>query len=289
MIHVCFQPADKQVLEQVLTLDESLAGDIKVIADDYAVGPLLYLDTPDGWQMRRNWWTELLQQSGDYNVDEALSMVDDKLVVHHIKKALDDNPEEIVWIWAAQNKHDVSGYYWLLSQLGKYEGRIYIIYLNNLPFINDKGGIFYPVWLFEIQPKEFLKAKKLARLVTPAEFEIDTDEWRRVCDAGKIVRLLEGGKKLGQANEDFYDKALSKYVTGDFQKANRIIQSFLSKEKEITGDVYLIWRLKKLIKDNEWEVRGDINLTTRDYDIKNPNLPSLRKKKSDTETDTETE
>lgn len=289
MIHVCFQPADKQVLEQVQGLDESLAGDIKVIADDYAVGPLLYLDTPDGWQMRRNWWTELLKQSGDYDVNEALDMVDDKLIVHNIKKDLDENANEVVWIWAAQNKHDVSGYYWLLSQLSKYEGRVYIIYLNNLPFINDKGGIFYPTWLFEIQPKEFLKAKKLARLVTPAEFEIDIDEWKRVSDAGKIVRLLEGGKKLGQANEDYYDKALSKYVTGDFQKANRIIQAFLSKEKDTTGDVYLIWRLKKLIHDNGWEVRGDINLTTRDYDIKNPNLPSLRKKKNDTETDTETE
>ena len=289
MIHVCFQPADKQVLEQVQALDDSLAGDIKVIADDYAVGPLLYLDTPDGWQMRRNWWTDLLKQSGDYDVNEALDMVDDKLIVHNIKKALDENANEVVWIWAAQNKHDVSGYYWLLSQLSKYEGRVYIIYLNNLPFINDKGGIFYPTWLFEIQPKEFLKAKKLARLVTPAEFEIDIDEWKRVCDAGKIVRLLEGGKKLGQANEDYYDKALSKYVTGDFQKANRIIQAFLSKEKDTTGDVYLIWRLKKLIHDNSWEVRGDINLTTRDYDIKNPNLPSLRKKKNDTETDTETE
>ena len=289
MIHVCFQPSDKQVLEQVQALDDSLAGDIKVIADDYAVGPLLYLDTPDGWQMRRNWWTELLKQSGDYDVNEALDMVDDKLIVHNIKKALDENANEVIWIWAAQNKHDVSGYYWLLSQLSKYEGRVYIIYLNNLPFINDKGGIFYPTWLFEIQPKEFLKAKKLARLVTPAEFEIDIDEWKRVCDAGKIVRLLEGGKKLGQANEDYYDKALSKYVTGDFQKANRIIQAFLSKEKDTTGDVYLIWRLKKLIHDNGWEVRGDINLTTRDYDIKNPNLPSLRKKKNDTETDTETE
>ena len=289
MIHVCFQPADKQVLEQVQALDDSLAGDIKVIADDYAVGPLLYLDTPDGWQMRRNWWTDLLKQSGDYDVNEALDMVDDKLIVHNIKKALDENANEVIWIWAAQNKHDVSGYYWLLSQLSKYEGRVYIIYLNNLPFINDKGGIFYPTWLFEIQPKEFLKAKKLARLVTPAEFEIDIDEWKRVCDAGKIVRLLEGGKKLGQANEDYYDKALSKYVTGDFQKANRIIQAFLSKEKDTTGDVYLIWRLKKLIHDNGWEVRGDINLTTRDYDIKNPNLPSLRKKKNDTETDTETE
>jgi len=43
-----------------------------------------------------------------------------------------------------KNKHDVCGYYWLMSQLKDLQGRIYILYLNNLPFINDKGQIFYP-------------------------------------------------------------------------------------------------------------------------------------------------
>jgi len=33
--------------------------------------------------------------------------------------------------------------------LRKYAGRIYILFLNNLPFINDKGNIFYPRDLFE--------------------------------------------------------------------------------------------------------------------------------------------
>ena len=50
--------------------------------------------------------------------------------------------------------------------------------LNNLPFLNDKGQLFYPTYLNEIQPKEFLKAKKLARPITLSEFEIDPDEYR---------------------------------------------------------------------------------------------------------------
>ena len=66
----------------------------------------------------------------------------------------------------APNQHDVCGYYWLMNQLKEFEGRIYILSLNNLPFINDKGTIFYPRDLFEIPPKEFIKAKKLARPVT---------------------------------------------------------------------------------------------------------------------------
>ena len=36
--------------------------------------------------------------------------------------------------------------------------------------------------LQEIQPKEFLKAKKLARPITLSEFEVDPDEWKKLCD-----------------------------------------------------------------------------------------------------------
>ena len=61
---------------------------------------------------------------------------------------LADNPEETAWIWAAQNQHDVSGYYWLMSQLKEFQGRIFILYLHNLPFINEKGHLFYPVKYF---------------------------------------------------------------------------------------------------------------------------------------------
>jgi len=47
-----------------------------------------------------------------------------------------------------------------------------VLYFNNLPFINEKGQIFYPTVLHEILPKEFLKAKKLNRKVTLSEFEV---------------------------------------------------------------------------------------------------------------------
>ena len=70
------------------------------------------------------------------------------------------------WIWTAPNQHDVSGYYWLMSQLKEFEGSVYILSLNNLPFINEKGHIFYPKIYLKFQPREFLKAKKLARPVT---------------------------------------------------------------------------------------------------------------------------
>ena len=278
MLHVVFQTADVEVLKKAQELDEALAGDIFEIKDDYAVGPLANLDKPEGWQARRDWWRMLLETAAEYKVDDTMDMVDDKMTLHNLTTRLQEDPAAIVWIWAAQNKHDVSGYYWLISHLAAYQSRVFILYLNNLPFINDKGGIFYPANLFEIPPREFLKAKKLARPVTASEFEIDPDEWRRLCNENKLVRLLEGGKKLGQADETFYDSALSKYVTGDFSKASRILSAFFSKEKETTGDVYMLWRMKTLVNEKGWEVRGDINKGSRDFDVKDPAKPALRKK-----------
>jgi hypothetical protein len=93
-----------------------------------------------------------------------------------------------------------------------------------------------------------------------------------------MVRVLEGGKKLMGAAEDFYDKALAKYVTGDFSKAYKIIGQFLAKEKTKTSDVFLTWRLKVLIDKNGWETRGHPDKTTRDFEVRNPAMPSLRKK-----------
>src|SRR6202012_4574914 len=125
---------------------------------------------------------------GDYDGLVDKTDTDDNVRVAALKQRLTEDEKEIVWIWAAQNKHDVSGYYWLMSQFKNFQGRIFILYLNNLPFINEKGNIFYPVNIFNIPAKEFTKAKKLARLITPGEFEIDTDEWLRLCNEEKGVR-----------------------------------------------------------------------------------------------------
>ena len=277
MIHVVFQQSDVEVLKKAQELDETLSGNIYHIKDDYAVGPLTDLDKPEGWQARRDWWKMLLEASNEYSVDETMDMVDDKLTLHQLTTQLKEEESETVWIWAAQNKHDVSGYYWLMSQLQQWQGRVYILYLNNLPFINEKGGIFYPSNLHEIQPREFLKAKKLARQITPSEFEIDPDEWKRICSEGKMVRLLEGGKKLSSASEDYYDNNIIKYVSGDFQRGNRVLQQFYSKEKETTGDVYVLWRIKKLALEKGWEIRGDLSKSSKDFEIRDTSITSKKK------------
>jgi hypothetical protein len=269
MIHIVFQRPDIEALKKAFELETSpLQGDILQIEDDFAVGPLKDVFSIEGWEARREWWRSVLA-GGDYDgrVDSG-DVKNDRDTVAALIERLHNDPDEVVWIWAAQNKHDVSGYYWLMSQLKDFQGKIFILYLNNLPFINEKGNIFYPANLSEIPAREFVKARKLARPITLSEFEIDPDEWSRLCnEEGKVVRILEGGKKLSQHPETYYDEDLKKFITGDWIKASKLIHQFLGKAKQTTGDAYLLWRLKQLVAAGELDAQGELK-GMKDFEIK---------------------
>ena len=266
MIHIVFNESEIELMKQVIEMDETLAGDTVQIKDDFAVGPLAGIDTEEGWQARLGWWKNLLRGSS-YGESVAGSF-DDRETVKQIKEKLDSNPDKQIWIWMAQNQHDVMGYFWLMPQFRDYQGRVMIIYLNNLPFINEKGQIFYPSWLQEIQPKEFVKAKKLARPITVSEFEIDPDEWRKIAEENATVRILEGGKKIAGKEENFYDNEIVKNLTGEWQKATRVLSNTLHRMKIKTGDVFLMWRMKHLINEGKIEVTGDVTKGWKDFDVR---------------------
>ncbi len=277
MIHVVFEQANVEALSKAFDLDETLRGEIVEIKDDYAVGPISDIYETEGYQARRDWRKSLLEFSP---YKDQLDIVDDKLAVHNLMKFLDSarnendgstslTTSEQVWIWMGQNQHDVCGYYWLMSQLKDYQGKVQVLYLNNLPFINEKGQIFYPQHLFEIQPKEFLKAKRLAREITLSEFEVDPDEWKKLCTENAMVRILEGGKKLTSKAEDFYDKEILSAITNDAQKMAKVLNTILGKLKVQTGDVFLVWRMTELMKQMKIEIVGDWNKGWKELVVKN--------------------
>ena len=272
MIHIVFNEIEVALMQQVQELDETLAGAVVLIKDDFAIGPIENIYETEGYQQRRNWWKQLLENSP---YKEQTDLVDDKLTVFNIIKRLQENPEEEVWIWMGQNQHDVCGYYWLMPQLRALQGRVMILYLNNLPFINEKGQIFYPSWLSEIQPSEFLKAKKLARPITLSEYEVDPDEWNKLAQENAIVRILEGGKKIVSRGEDFYDEEIVKNLTKDWQKASRVLQNTLNRMKIKTGDVFIMWRIKTLINQGKIAVEGDVLKEWKSFDIKLQNVTTL--------------
>lgn len=269
-------------MQEVIGLDESLAGEVIQIKDDFALGPLTALDTEEGWNARLEWIRTLLE--GSPYKPELAGSFDDRITVNNIKEKLDTDANEEVWIWMGQNQHDVCGYYWLMPQLRAYQGRVMVLYMNNLPFINEKGQIFYPSWLHEIQPKEFIKAKKLCRPITLSEFEVDPDEWKKMAEENAMVRMLEGGKKIVGKDESFYDSEIVKNVTNEWQKATRVLSNTLNRMKIKTGDVFLMWRMKQLIANGKIEVTGDISKGWKEFDVKLPGSKSQTEQASETTT-----
>jgi len=268
MIHIVFNESEIALMKKVMELDETLNGEVIQVRDDFAVGPIRELDTEEGWQERRDWWRQLGEGS-PYGTNLAGSF-DDRETIRQIVSRLDENPEEELWIWMGQNQHDVTGYYWLMPQLRAYQGRVMVLYLNNLPFINEKGQLFYPNWLHEIQPREFVKAKKLARPITLSEFEIDPDEWKRLAEENAPVRILEGGKKIVGKDESFFDGEILKNITGEWQKATRVLTNTLHRMKIKTGDLFIMWRVRHLISEEKVMVMGDPSKGWKEFDLKKP-------------------
>lgn len=266
MIHIVFNLSEVDLMKKVMELDDALQGDVIQIRDDFAVGPLAELDTEEGWNARVEWWRNI--SAGAPYPDDLAGSFDDRATVAALRERLTADPEEVIWIWMGQNQHDVCGYYWLIPQLKAFQGRIMVLYLNNLPFINEKGQLFYPSWLHEIQPKEFLKAKKLARPVTLSEFEIDPDEWNKLSQENTLVRMLEGGKKLAGKDGSFYDPEIMKQVTGEWQKASRVLTNTLNRMKIKTGDIFIMWRLKELIRSGKVLAEGDMDKDWKSFDVK---------------------
>jgi len=265
MIHIVFQHADVSLLNEAMKLDESLEGEVIEIKDEWGVGPLKDIDTSEGWEARINWWRDLL---GGSPYEKVVGTFDDRETVKQLKEKLDADESLEAWIWMGQNQHDVTGYYWLMPQLKAYQGRVMILYLNNLPFINEKGQLFYPWSVHDILPKEAIKAKKLARQITLSEFEVDPDEWKKISDENATIRILEGGKKIVAKEESFYDSEILKNITSDWQKATRVLSNTLHRMKIKTGDVFIMWRMKQLISAGKIETMGNIDGGWKEFDVR---------------------
>jgi hypothetical protein len=113
------------------------------------------------------------------------------------------------------------------------------------------------VSLAEIPAREFVKARKLARPVSSVEFETDPDEWIRLATENKHLRVLEGGKKIVQQTDDYYDKQMLHFIQPAFQKIQRTVHQMLSKSTEKINETFLTWRLKQMVMSGLAEQQGE--------------------------------
>jgi len=257
MFHIVFDSSGAGLLNTEMDLDEALDGETILFRDDYSVGPIQDLFSETGRRQRISWWNNIREDIKVKGLLETTEESDNAILLKVIQR-MDEEEFDEIWIWVAPNIKDVCGYFWLISQLKSFLGRIYILNLNNLPFIGEKGNVFYPVLLSEIPPREYIKAKKLVRPVSSAEFETDPDEWDRLASENKNLRLFEGGKKITQHEDNYYDKAILHFLQPQFQKISRTVHQFILKSPEKINEYFLLWRLKQLIAAGAVEQQGEM-------------------------------
>lgn len=256
-MHIVFDGDDAAALQKSFELDEQLASEILIVEDDWSIGPLSDFIEEEKVITRAEWLASLGIQ------------LPEKDAAHRIKEHLNQLPESSVTLWVAPNSRDVCGYYKLVASLEEYKGRIFNIWLNNLPFINDKLQVFYPNFLKEILPAEFVKAKKLSLEISGATFETDPDEWNKLTRENDLLRISDGGRKVSGKPVNFFDRDIADNLQNDWQKISKVVNAVKSKSKHHPSKLFLLWRVREMISQQKLEARGDWP-ATENFEIRKP-------------------
>ena len=251
-------------LNIALGTEPSMKGQVVVMKDVLSVGPLQKEEGQKFAELRGAFWQEVVIN------DKNPIVVDDLERLSEVSIALANEPDAKAWIWIAPWPADVCTYHWALKYLGQYMGRLFVINIAGLPFLDEQGKVFFPKSIGEIQPKELVKARKLARAVTPAELEVDGEEWRKLVKENGGIRIHEGGKRLTSKSEEHYDNQLISFCSHQYQKASKVVSQALARYNVPTGDLYLGWRLRKMVESGRLELQGDTTKALKDFEVKMP-------------------
>lgn len=261
--HIVVGDMAAEPLKEAISQEESMEGNILALKDLLHLGPLQKGEHEFFSQARTAYWNNVITNEKDKPVK-----VEDLERLMEVSTALSNNEDAKVWIWMAPWPADVCAYYWVLTHLKKHLGRIYLLNIAGLPFLNEEGKVYYPKNISEIAPKELIKARRLAREITPSELEVDGEEWENTVAANAGIRVLEGGKKLNNQDESFYDKALISFCSQQFQRASKIVKQTLTKLNVPTADTHLGWRLCQLVEQDNLVLQGDPTKTLTDFSVK---------------------
>lgn len=251
-------------LNIALGTEPSMEGQVVVMKDVLSVGPLQKEEGQKFSELRSAFWQEVVIN------EKNPIVVDDLERLSEVSIALANDPDAKAWIWIAPWPADVCTYHWALKYLGQYMGRLFVINIAGLPFLDEQGKVFFPKSIGEIQPKELVKARKLARAVTPAELEVDGEEWRKLVKENGGIRIHEGGKRLTSKSEEHYDNQLISFCSHQYQKASKVVSQALARYNVPTGDLYLGWRLRKMVESGRLELQGDTTKALKDFEVKMP-------------------
>jgi hypothetical protein len=252
--------AAKNLLAAAEQYPEDFTGEVFTLRDTLGIGSIYVDEQNTHDKVRTEFWKSVTPNFEDDVTDEAS--------VLELISGLSE--EDKVWFWMAPCVSDVAAYFWLLPLFQKHHGVLHSVSIAGLPFFNEKGILFTPKNFSEVLPKEILKCKRLALEITPADFEIDGEEWQRLCGENAPVRTLAGNKKIESKPEIFYDQIIFNQLqfATDFVKASKILTQSMGKVGDTVSDNFMLYRLRALVADGKLQVQGDYNKEPKNWEIK---------------------
>ena len=251
-------------LKEAVLAEASLAGEVIVLKDILHVGPLKKEEGQTFTEMRQAYWQQVAPN------EKNAPVLDDMERLLEISGTMFKDETIQAWFWMAPSPADICAYYWMLPYLSKHMGRFHIVNIAGLPFLDENGKVFYPKSISYILPKEIVKARKLARQITPSEMEVDTDEWKRLVEENTPLRIHEGGKRINSVDESHYDNQLISFCSHQFQKASKIVRQALSKYGIPTGDIWLGYRIRKIGEEGKLVIQGDPTKALNEFEVRLP-------------------
>ena len=182
--HIVVGDEAARPLAEAVATGPSMAGEVVVMKDILHVGPLQRGVEQSFSALRSKWWQAVAPEA------KPPIEVDDLERLLGVSNELYKDSDAQAWCWMAPGPADVCAYYWMLPYLGKHSGRLFIVNMANLPFLNEAGKVFYPKSISELLPKEIIKARRLARPVTATEIEMDVDAWHPIVAENAGIRTL---------------------------------------------------------------------------------------------------
>ena len=250
MIHILVGHEAAKNLEEAFALDENLKGEIVVLKDTLGVGPIHPNEDEKFIGIRTSFWKEL-----DATFPEEDQVLDENTIKLLAVRA--QREEEPLCFWMSPCVTDVCAYFWLLTHLKQFPGMFHTINIIGLPFLNEKGQLFYPTNFSQIPAKD-----------TPAEYEVEGDEWARLQQENAWVRTYEGGKKIASKDVAYFDTLIKNSLSSEFQKANKVVNETMKKITQSVSHLFIEWRIKELIKANSIIINGEMGKSFKDFEIK---------------------
>ncbi|OAB45172.1 DUF1835 domain-containing protein [Paenibacillus antarcticus] len=264
-VHVMFGDSSAGGLKFALKqMGLRLLHHVIVLRDNYAVGPMQQLNTPEGRKYRREWFRERMHLDDDYD-----NFMYEEEFFNKVVTELKRIPEHIpITIWTGNNALEQIGLRYTLYLFRNKSNPIYVINteVDNHTLFDTPELTTYYRHTGEINPEklgQIMQHNESVAAITRTQREAFEQEWSNVSGNSSDLRIWEQ-EEITHVNEDYYDQYIIETVSKlhnnfgnyEFIKSARVIGEVIGNLEQFLTDSFFEHRLRQLIYSGILEIKG---------------------------------